>query len=257
MSWVLSKSGLVRAGMAGALVFGLGGIGAAPAAAQDALVVKSTVGDYRVGTKLKETDEITLDAGDVVTVLTEKGTREMRGPGTFVVGAKPKSNRARFANLTRERAATDTVTGAVRSANSGDGADSTPLKPNIYFVDVRRAGPVCLRSLDEITLWRPDGSEAETYTLSETPVGEADQIVSITVPFAQRARRASVSGERFGLKDNGVYTITAPQSGTVTAITVIDLGADIKRADALAGLLYQKGCMVQFEFLAQRLSPGS
>jgi hypothetical protein len=257
MLWVLNKCGILRASAAGALLCCLGTLGAAPAAAQDALIVKSTVQDYRVGTKVNESDEITLDEGDVVTVLTKKGSRTMRGPGTFVVGANPRSIRARFANLTRERAANDTVTGAVRGANPGDDAQDRPRRPNIYFVDVAREGPVCLRSLDEVTLWRQDASEAETYSLSETPVGEGEQVLSISVPFAQRVSSVKVAGERFGVRDQGVYTITGSQSGTVTSITVIDLGADMTRPDELADLLYQNGCMAQFELLAERLAPES
>ena len=118
MLWVQSKLRLTRAGLAGALLSGL--VGAAPAMAKDALIVKSTVAEYQVGSKVSEKDEITLRAGDVVSVLTRRGTRTMRGPGTFIVGANPKSNRTRYANLTRKGAALKTRTGG-RCGTRGTG----------------------------------------------------------------------------------------------------------------------------------------
>mgnify|MGYP001793108967 FL=1 len=54
MSWVQNKSRILSLGVAGALACGV--IGAVPAAAEDALIVKSTVVDYKVGTKFKEAD---------------------------------------------------------------------------------------------------------------------------------------------------------------------------------------------------------
>ena len=254
MSWVQNKSRILSLGVAGALACGV--IGAVPAAAEDALIVKSTVVDYKVGTKVKEADKITLEAGDVVTVLTRRGTRTMRGPGTFVVGANPKSNRARFADLTRQRAALRTVTGGVRSAGP-DEETGRPVNPNLYYIDVERSGNVCLRDRSELLLWRPYNATSATYTLSETSDEAGAQILSLTIPFAERKSFTTVDGERFRVEDGASYTISNAQAASVTAITVIDLGADIKTADALAEALYQKGCMAQFELLTDRLASGS
>lgn len=254
MSWVQNNSGLFKAGLGVALVWGL--LGAAPSGAKQAkqaLVVKSTTAEYRVGTRIPEADEITLGTGDAVTVLTSRGSRVMKGPGVFVVGANPKANRARFANLTRERVSQAQGTATVRSAVSEADYDR-PLNPNVYYLDVDKSGPVCLRDLSKVNFWRPYSAEAVTYTLSEAGGDETSQVLSLTVPFAKRDNFALVKGDRFAVEDGASYTISGPQTGTVTSITVIDLQADIKVPDELAEVLYQKGCMTQFELMAERLA---
>ncbi len=257
MSWGQNKSFIARAAFAGALLSGV--MGASAASAQEALIVKSTVADYAVGSKLDEKAEITLKDGDVVTVLTKKGARVMRGPGVFVVGASPKNRRARFTQLTRERVAQRSQTGGVRGTGPGGAEETRPLNPNLYYLDVDGAGPVCLRDLSVVNLWRPYAVEPTTYTLSEavsdgaeTP--ETEQVLSLSVPFEEREKFAEVQATRFALKDGETYTITAPGTGRTTSITVVDLGEDIKEASALADVLFQKGCLVQFELMAQRLA---
>ena len=71
------KSRLVSVGLASAL---LSGLGAGAAMAAPAVVVKSTVDKYPVGSQVDDADTITLGSGDSVTVLTQKGTRTMKGP---------------------------------------------------------------------------------------------------------------------------------------------------------------------------------
>ena len=175
MSWGQNSSRIVKAALAGALVCGL--IAAAPLVAQgkkQAIIVKSTASDYKIGTRMPEDSEITLSTGEVVMVLTSRGSRLMKGPGVFVVGANPKANRARLANLTREKASQNTGLASVRGA--GGAAEDRPLNPNLYYIDVGRSGPVCLRDLSSAYLWRPFSAEAVTYTLSEAPDGENAQV---------------------------------------------------------------------------------
>src|SRR5690349_12193219 len=70
---------------------------------------------YPVGRKVGATDKIVLQAGDTLTVLDEKGTRVLRGAGTFTLSAKAGEDRSgAFALLTRQRSAQRMRTGAVR-----------------------------------------------------------------------------------------------------------------------------------------------
>lgn len=254
MSWVQSKSSLIKAVLGAAVVCGL--TTAAPSIAQQtkrALIVKSTANEYKIGTRIPEDDEITLETGEIVTVLTSRGSRLMKGPGVFVVGADPKANRARLANLTRANAAQKSAPAAVRGTSGS--AEDRPLNPYLYNIDVGQSGRVCFRDLSSANLWRPYSAEAVTYTLSEVPEGENAQVLSLTVPFAKRENETVVEGKRFALKNGQNYKISGPQSGNVTSITVIDLQADIEVADELAEVLYQNGCMAQFEMMAERLAP--
>ena len=92
---------------------------ALPVAAQAAIVVSSSgpsAGAYPVGKKLPDTGTITLRPGDTVTVLDSKGTRVLRGAGTFAIGAPSGgSASSTFAVLTMQRSAQRVRTGAVRS----------------------------------------------------------------------------------------------------------------------------------------------
>ena len=71
----------------------------APDVAKAGTVVASSgpsAGKYPVGKKLKDTDRITLRAGDSVTVLDSRGTRIISGAGTHMVGARGASKRSTF-----------------------------------------------------------------------------------------------------------------------------------------------------------------
>ena len=234
---------IVRAALAGALVAGLG---AGAAFAAPAVIVKSSASEYPVGSKIDDADTITLEAGDSVTVLTNKGTRTMKGPGTFEVGAKPKSNRARFANLTRKRAASRSATGAVRG---GPETTERPLSPNLYYVDVERSGTICLYDMGAVRLWRPFNAGIETYKVLD-PATET----TIDVTFDDGESVAPLDPALITLAEGTTYTVTGPGDGAEPAtINFVSLDEDFAGADALASALVDKGCMVQVELMGEKL----
>jgi len=77
-----------------------------------------SVASYPRGMELADTAQITLKAGDSVSVLRQSGLREFKGPGTFRIGDRSASRRSAFAALTRARSNRRARTGAVRSASS-------------------------------------------------------------------------------------------------------------------------------------------
>ena len=136
-------------------IAGLALLGAAlaftPSAASAGVVVKSTgpsAGTYPVGRQVADSATITLRSGDRITVLTERGTRVMQGPGTFRVGEGATRTRRRFSDLTQRGSSRRVRTGAVRGAGDGEGAPQTP--PKIWDVDVAVAGTFCLNDLSSI-----------------------------------------------------------------------------------------------------------
>ncbi|NQX94542.1 MAG: hypothetical protein HRT64_06430 [Erythrobacter sp.] len=237
------KTRLMRAVFAGALVAGLG---AGAALAAPAVVVKSSSGEYPVGSKVDDAKTITLASGDSITVLTSKGTRTMKGPGTFKVGAQPKSNRARFANLTRTRAASRTATGAVRSAATE--TDARPLSPNLYYVDVGRSGTMCLNSLEQVRLWRPFNTGIETYTVADSS-GEA----AVDVTFDDGESVAPLDPALLVISEGASYTVSGPEGAEPSTVTFVSLGARYRAADQLATALVDKGCMGQLELMGEKL----
>lgn len=238
MFWDRVKAPLGALVLAGAAV-------ALPAAAWAGVVVKSTgpsAARYPVGTKLDDNASITLKAGDVVTVLTDKGTRVIKGAGTFRVGDRPQVAADRFASLTRKRAATRVRTGAVR----GD-TDEAVSNPSLWYVDVTRSGTICLYDLATVRLWRPGTEGTGTYTIADQSGATAE------VSFDDTVTVAALDPARLPIAEGGHYMITAPGGATSAHINFVLLAEDYAAPDALAEALIAKGCTVQVEALAASL----
>jgi hypothetical protein len=234
-------SRFLGAAAAGAVLFGLG---AGAALAEPAVVVKSSARAYPVGSKVDDSASITLQSGDSVTVLTSKGTRTMKGPGTFEVGASPKSNRARFANLTRQRAASKAGTGAVRNA----GGEERPLSPNLFYVDVDRSGTMCLYDTEAVRLWRPYNAGIETYR-----VAAAGGETTVDVTFDDGESVAPLDPALLAVAEGVGYTIAGPGDAEPATITFATLPQEYDAADALAAALVEKGCLMQLELMGDKL----
>src|SRR3954454_11125728 len=116
-------------------------------AATASVVVVKSLGPsskaYPPGKTLPESAKITLQGGDVVTVLGPAAAQTLRGPGNFAAGqmtlASAESKRGRF--------------GALR-------ASEVAKNPSIWDIDVTQSGRVCVTNASKIQLWRPE-SEAE------------------------------------------------------------------------------------------------
>jgi hypothetical protein len=151
LSWVPNK-GLGRSLVAAAL------LAAATAASADILVVRSSGPSAKAfppGKRLAETARISLKTSDQLIVLDGRGTRVIRGPGTFTAGAP--AGTAANAAAGRRRAGI----GAVREL---EGAQLRP--PSIWHVDVARSSNVCVADPAKVTLWRADPARALTLTIA-------------------------------------------------------------------------------------------
>ena len=224
-----------------------GAVLTAPVAAMAGVVVKSTgpsSSQYPVGSKIDDDATITLKAGDSVTVLTSKGTKVMKGAGTFNVGEKPKATRARFSALTRKRAANRARTGAVRAAVTGGPATN----PNLWYVDVTQAGTVCLYDLSAVRLWRPTTEGIATYQVASAS-GEA----SVDVTFDESESVAPLDPALMTIAPGSTYTVSGPEEGSSVDITFALLEEDYERADLLAEALIDAGCTTQVGQMADRL----
>jgi hypothetical protein len=149
LSWGPSK--VVRPLLAAAL------LATAGAALADILVVRSTgpsAKSFPPGKRLPETARITLKPLDQLIVLDGRGTRSIRGPGTFTAGAPAGGRVASSGSASQRRARI----GAVRGDETG-----LPRPPSIWHVDVAKSSNVCVADPAKITLWR--ANPARTVTL--------------------------------------------------------------------------------------------
>lgn len=219
-----------------------------PAAAVQAGVVVSVSGPsasaYPVGKKIANNTQITLKAGDVVTVLDRGSTRVLRGAGKFSLGARRRTgNRSAFSALTRQRSAQRVRTGAVRG---GPGAVSV-TRPNLWYVDVAQSGTHCLANGKNVRLWRSTTEGQITYNVS---MGEQSQSVSfedgeMVVPLKFDALPFS-SGLSYSIGMDGAGS----GSGASAVISFVVLDKVSRNAENLAEQLIENGCMSQLDLLA-------
>jgi len=216
--------------IAGAAVAAL--IGSSPAVAS-VVVVKSlgpSAKAYPPGKTLPESAKITLQGGDVVTVLGPAAAQTLRGPGNFAAGqmtlASAESKRGRF--------------GALR-------ASDLVKNPSIWDVDVTQSGKMCVTNASKLQLWRP-----ETETAAKISIRSSDG-KSQDVDWA--AGKASVVWPAaLPITSGSEYQIEWPETGdksSVTFVTVPNAPADIVGA---AQVLIENGCQHQLDLLVQSAS---
>src|SRR5438128_12304847 len=115
-------------------------------AAMASVVVVKSLGPsskaYPPGKTLPESAKISLQGGDVVTLLGPGSASTLRGPGSFAAGQVAMNNvasRGRF--------------GALRAAE-------VATNPSIWDIDVTQSGKVCVTNASKVQLWRPESEGA-------------------------------------------------------------------------------------------------
>jgi hypothetical protein len=200
---------------------------------------------YPVGKKIAPNDKIVLQSGDTLTVLGANGTRVLRGSGTYVLSEAATSDRSgAYALITRQRSAQRMRTGAVRDVNTGPVS-----RPNLWYVDVRQAGPMCIADTSEVRLWRPVTAGEQLYAIgmdSKTAASKANfnDGDMITVWDLSQAP----------ITDGSTYVI-AGGDGRPNEITFRVLDSVPDDAGELAAKLIEKGCTAQLDVLTSALAP--
>ncbi|BAI98664.1 hypothetical protein Sj15T_37320 [Sphingobium sp. TA15] len=144
------------------------GLGAQAAA--ETMVVRATgpsAATYKPGSKLADGGSIALKAGDVVTLLDARGTRTLRGPGSFNVAAAnaAPANSVMLSALLDTKRVRRARTGAVRGS-VGEAPPAAPRRPNLWMVDVAQSGTLCIADPASVRLWRADASKPATIGIS-------------------------------------------------------------------------------------------
>jgi len=219
------------------------------AQAQAGVVVASSgpsAKTYPVGKKLGAADSVVLKPGDTLTVLDEKGTRVLKGPGTISLAARTGADRSgAFALLTRQRSAQRVRTGAVRGDDTGE-----VTRPNLWYVDVRQAGPMCLANPAEVRLWRPATEGEALYAIA--PGGAK---VSTKAAFGDGEMLTVWDLSQAPVADGARYVV-AGQDGKPTEITFRVLDTLPAAPEDLALKLIEKGCTAQLDVLSTAMTDG-
>lgn len=220
---------------------------AAPAAMAAIVVAASgpSAAQYPAGKKLDDNGQVTLRAGDTLTILDARGTRVLRGAGTFSVSAAAagQDRSATFAALTRPRASQRVRTGAVRDP----GASAKVMSPNLWYVDVTQGGTRCVLDPAGVRLWRGDASAAAEYRIS----GRAS--AAGTVSFAQSSMVASWDAAA-PVSEGATYTLSRAGSPQSVTVSFAILPSAPSTPEETAAALIEKGCSAQLDLLSQSLA---
>jgi hypothetical protein len=199
---------------------------------------------FKPGKKLLPTAKISLKSGEQLTVLDERGTRTLRGPGTFSASSAVNAGNVSDSNLAA-LVKTSSVRRARTGAVRGDVPSQAQLSPNLWYIDVGKSAKVCIADFQAIQLWRPDSSPGESALIIAGESGGNAQ-----TRFA-KGRSTTRWPSALIPVDGGRYTIAVPGKTEKTSIAMvkIDITGD-ERLDALASKLLDRGCQVQSELLA-------
>ncbi|MBL0922849.1 MAG: hypothetical protein IBJ12_00060 [Sphingomonadaceae bacterium] len=199
---------------------------------------------YKPGKRLPSTSKINLKSGEILTVLDERGTRVLRGPGTFNA-----SSSANAANISSTSLATLVRTSTVRRARTGAvRGDAAParasLSPNLWYLDYGKGGQYCVADFQNLRLWRPDSSDSKTLTATDKKTGKM-----ASVKLGKGANTVNWPSE-IAPADGGIYAVSGPDKAEhLISLVKIDVTGN-ERIDILAAKLIDHGCMAQSELLA-------
>jgi hypothetical protein len=185
------------------------------------------------GKTLPESAKISLQGGDIVTVIGPSSAQTLRGPGNFdakqVALASAAGQRGRF--------------GALRAVDVAH-------NPSIWDVDVGAGGKVCVSDASKPQLWRPD-SETEMKVTIRNADGKSQDL---SWP-AGKALTAWPSA--LPIKSGASYQVEWPETGDKSSLDVVTVANPPTDLVGAAQILLENGCQKQLDLLVESASkPG-
>jgi hypothetical protein len=197
------------------------------AALANVVVVKSlgpSAKAYPPGKTLPANAKITLQGGDVVTVIGPSAAQTLRGPGNFDASqmslASAAGQRGRFS--------------ALRAAQVAH-------NPSIWDIDVTQSGKVCVTDASKVQLWRPDSDGAATVQIHSAD-GQSQKLSWV-------AGKALTAWPTALPVKNGQYQIEWSDTGDKSSVEVVNVGAVPSDLVGTAQVLIQNGCQNQLDLL--------
>lgn len=198
------------------------------AAVASVVVVKSlgpSSKAYKPGRTFSESAKITLQAGDVLTLLGPSSAQTLRGPGNFAASqvalASAAARRGRF--------------GALR-------AGEIAKNPSIWDLDVTQSGTMCVSNPAKLQLWRPDSESAAKLTVRSTDGKSQDLAWAAGKELAPWPAALPV-------KNGTEYQIEWAGSGEKSKMKFVTLKSPPSDLVGAAQLLIENGCQNQLDLL--------
>jgi len=201
---------------------------------------------YPAGKPIAANSKITLVAGDMLTILDSKGTRTLRGPGTFNAEATAGAARTNtsFSRLVSTQNKRRARTGAVRDV----GGKMVARPTNLWDVDTSRDATMCVADTGTLRLWRPDKQAAATLTATNDATGK-----SATIAFTIGTQEASWPTAQLPAAEGARYTLKRAGQAAPIRVTFAKFAGTIQDPASTASALLAKGCSVQYDLLISAL----
>ena len=185
---------------------------------------------YPPGKTLSETAKISLQGGDVLTVIGPASAKTLRGPGNFdarqVTLASAAGQRGRF--------------GALR-------ASEVAHNPSIWDIDASAGGKVCVANPAKLQVWRAD---------SETPI-----TVQIRSADGKSETLSWAAGKALApwpaalpIKSGAEYSVEWPDGGETNKLDVVTIASPPADLVGAAQVLLENGCQKQLDLLVESAS---
>jgi hypothetical protein len=198
------------------------------------VVVKSlgpSAKSYPPGKTLPESAKITLQGGDVLTVLGPASAKTLRGPGNFdakqVALASAAAQRGRF--------------GALRAAEVAH-------NPSIWDIDLSKSGKICVSNASSVQAWRPDSEAALTVTIRSSD-GRAQELTwAAGKALAPWPASLPIAG-------GSEYQVEWPDGADASKLDIVTVNS--LPTDDLVGaaqVLIENGCQKQLDLLVESAS---
>lgn len=217
----------------------------------ETIVVKSggpSAGSYPPGRKIADNSMVTLKAGDMLTLLDGRGTRTLKGPGSFntsAASASASDTRTTLAGLLGTQKVRRARTGAVRG---GAGEGKAPRSPNLWYVDISRSSTVCVPDAANVQLWRPDLMNAVNVTARDAGTGR-----SAVVPFDKGQFRANWPAS-LPVTEGSQYQLSWSGLKNPVAIRFALMDAGGEGLESMASALISQGCQAQLDLLVETVA---
>ena len=203
---------------------------AAVSASAAVIIVRSSGPSARAfpaGKALQDSEKLTLKSNDLVVLLDSRGTRTLRGPGSFSAASTgPARSASSLAALTGQGRARGRV-GAVRG----------PVPRSIWQADSQKSETMCFANPSDISIYRDNIATPETVTVKDLTSGKSVK-VNFPVSIQSAPWPASVP-----ITANGRYQIG---STTVSMKSIAPLPAGL---EGMAQSLIRNDCQGQLDIL--------
>jgi hypothetical protein len=203
-------------------------------AAMASVVVVKSLGPsskaYPPGKTLPEGAKLSLQGGDVVTLLGPGSAATLRGPGSFATNQvamnSAAASRGRF--------------GALRAAE-------VATNPSIWDIDVTQSGKVCVTNTGKVQLWRPE-SESEAKIKIRSADGKSQEL-----DWAA-GKASAVWPAALPIQPGTQYQIEWPDTGDRSSLTFVAVPNTPPDLVGAAQVLIEKGCQHQLDLLVDGAS---